>query len=107
MTDHTLEEIVAAEHEIQARLAEEQRQAAAWLAAEREVITRTTEAELAEARRQCQQQIAAAEGEPGDGVGELVRRAEAYAARLQGLSEERLRLQLVENLPRLLPEPRS
>lgn len=104
MADHTLEEIVAAEKEIQARLAEERRQAAVWLAAERETITRETEAQLAEARQQCRQRIAAAEAEAADQVCELVRRAEAYAVRLQSLPEERLRARVRAHLQRLLPE---
>jgi F0F1-type ATP synthase membrane subunit b/b' len=104
MTNHTLEEIVAVEHEIQARLAEEQRQAAQWLAAERDTIARATEAELAEARHQCRQQITAAEAEAGDEGGELIPRAEAYAARLQNLPEESLQVQVSGHLQRLLPE---
>lgn len=103
MTNHTLEEIVAVEKEIQARLAEEHRKAAVWVAAEREGITREAEAELAEARRQCQQRIAAAETGVGDEVIDLVRRAEDYAARLKSLSEEKLRERVTGHLQRLLP----
>lgn len=107
MTNHTLEEIVTVEHEIQARLAEQQRQVAVWLAAEREVISRATEAELAEARQQCRQQIAAAEAGAGDGAGELVPRAETYAARLKCLPEERLRELVAGHLHGLLPGKRQ
>lgn len=107
MADHTLEEIIAAEKEIQTHLAEEQRRAALWLAAEREVIARQTEAELAEARHQCRQRIAAAEAGAGDDVGELLPRAESHATRLDNLPEERLRALLVGHLQLLLPEKRS
>jgi F0F1-type ATP synthase membrane subunit b/b' len=106
MANNTLEEIVAVEQEIQAHLAEEHRKAAVWLAAERAGITRDTEAELAEARQQCRQQIADSEAEAGDGVGELVPRAEAYAARLKSLPEERLQTQILGHLHQLLPEQR-
>lgn len=104
MADHTLEEIVAAEKEVQAQLAEERRQASEWLAGEHKVISRETEVQLDEARWQCRQKIAAAEAEAGDKVCELVRRAEAYAFRLQNLPEERLRAQVSGHLRRLLPE---
>lgn len=106
MTNHTLEEIVAVEKEIQANLAEERRKAAVWLAGERDGITRDSEAELEEARHKCRLQIAAAEVGVGDEVTDLVRRAEVYAERLQSLPEERLRAQVSGYLQRLLPEKR-
>lgn len=107
MTNHTLEEIVVVEKEIQASLAEERRKAVVWLAGERDGIIRDTEAELEEARRQCRLQLAAAEAGVGDEVTtELVGRAEAYAEQLKNLSQERLRTQVSGYLQRLLPEQR-
>lgn len=106
MTNHTLEEIVAVEKEIQARLAEEQGEAAAWLAGECAAVRRSAEAGLDAAQRQLRQQIVAAEAAVGDEATELVCRAETYAARLANLPEQRLRLLLVGHLRRLLPDKR-
>lgn len=107
MADHTLEEIIAVEKEVQTGLAEEQRRATLWLASEREAITRQTEAELAEARQQCRQQIAAAEAGADDEAGELLPRAKSYATRLNDLSDKRLQALVAGHLHRLLPEKRS
>jgi flagellar biosynthesis/type III secretory pathway protein FliH len=107
MSNHTLEEIVAVEKELQAHLAEEQRKVAEWLAAERDGITRATEEKLAEARQHFRQRLAAAAAEAGDVVDEVVQQAEAYAERLKSLPEERLRLLVRGYLQRLWPERRG
>lgn len=103
MTNNTLEEIVAVEKEIQAHLAEERRKATVWLAGERDRITRDIKVELEEARRQCREQIAAAEAEADEEGTDLVRRAELYAERLQSFPEEHLRTLVSGHLQRLLP----
>lgn len=105
MADQTLEEIVAVEREIQSRLAEERDRAAAWLAAERQEISRSGEARIAAARREFRQQLAAAESEAGQEVNDLLHRAESYAARLHDLTEAELRELVGRHLGRLLPEP--
>jgi len=103
MTNQALAEIVAVEKEIQARLAEERRKAAAWLAEERERFGKEVERELAEAQREFRQAVAAAEIQAGKEVKTLLRRAEEYAARLKNLSDQRLRERITTHLTRLLP----
>lgn len=104
MTDQTLAEIVAVEKDIQAQLAEEQRRAAAWLAKEREEIGRTGEEQVSAARREFRHRLTTAETEADTEVGDLLRRAELYAARLHEIPEEELRLLVRRHLTRLLPE---
>lgn len=104
MTNHALEEIIAVEQEIEARLAEERQQAAAWLAEERRRISAAAAAALAAAEQRAREKIAAAEGAADDEAAGQLARAEAYAARLQELPEERLRQMVAGRLRRLRPE---
>jgi F0F1-type ATP synthase membrane subunit b/b' len=104
MTNQALAEIVAVEKEIQARLAEERRKAATWLAEERERIGKEVERELAEAQREFRQAIAAAEVEAGNEIKTLLQQAEEYATRLKNLPDQDLRERIAAHLTRLLPE---
>lgn len=102
MKSDSLHEILQAEHEIQARLAEEKSRLALWLDGEKERLSREYQARLEEERQQMGEAESAAVRHAEDQARALVSEAEQQASRLASLDEAVLLRCLWPRLPHVL-----
>lgn len=104
MAKPALEEIIVLEKEIQTQIEAERHNTGKWLAEQREIIARESEARIAAHRQECDLMITKAEEEARQEIAAQVREAERYETFLEELPEKILEIYVKKYLPRILPE---
>jgi hypothetical protein len=104
MVNHALEEVVAEEQDIQARIKKEQGKASEWLDREKKRVSRQTakrSASLGEERRTV---VEKAEADASREVAAEVLKAEEYRQSLEDLPDQLLTAYLKKHLPLIFPK---